>query len=39
MPGDVGGTCGQVSGSYYTYSGDEETLKALVVEHGAVVTG
>ena len=39
MPGDVGETLCQVSGSYYTYSGDEDTLKALVAEHGAVVTG
>merc|ERR1712012_1072795 len=28
----------KVSGVYYTYSGDEETLKGLVAKHGAVVT-
>ena len=28
----------KVSGSYYTYEGDEETLKGLVAKHGAVVT-
>jgi len=27
----------KITGSYYTYSGDEETLKQLVYEHGAVV--
>ena len=27
-----------MASSYYTYSGDEEKLKALVAEHGAVVT-
>jgi len=27
----------KVSGSYYTYSGDEDLLKKLVFEHGAVV--
>jgi len=26
-----------VSGSYYTYGGDEELMKKLVYEHGAVV--
>ena len=28
----------KVTGSYYTYSGTEEKLKALVAEHGAVIT-
>merc|ERR1712088_409914 len=28
----------KVSGSYYTYEGDEETMKGLVAKHGAVVT-
>ena len=28
----------KVSGYYYTYRGDEETLKKLVVDHGAVYT-
>jgi len=28
----------KVTGVYYTYKGDEETLKGLVAEHGAVVT-
>ena len=28
----------EVSGSYYTYSGDEDLLKKLVSKHGAVVT-
>jgi len=28
----------KVSGVYYTYNGDEETLKGLVAKHGAVVT-
>merc|ERR1712055_761121 len=27
----------KVSGSYYTYNGDEELMKKLIVEHGAVV--
>lgn len=31
-------TITQVTGSYYSYSGDEETLKGLVAKHGAVVT-
>merc|ERR1712024_412398 len=30
---------GSVSGAYWTESGDEETLKKLVAQHGAVVTG
>ena len=28
----------KVTKSYYTYAGDEETMKKLVIEHGAVVT-
>ena len=28
----------KVTGVYYTYKGDEETMKGLVAEHGAVVT-
>ena len=28
----------KVTGVYYTYEGDEETMKGLVAEHGAVVT-
>jgi len=28
----------KVSGSYFTYEGDEETMKGLVAKHGAVVT-
>lgn len=28
----------KVTGVYYTYDGDEETMKGLVAEHGAVVT-
>jgi len=28
----------KVTGSYYTYAGDEETLKTLVAKNGAVVT-
>ena len=31
-------TGAKVVSSYYSYSGDEEKLKALVAEHGAVVT-
>ena len=27
-----------MSDYYYTYSGDEETMKKLVAQHGAVVT-
>merc|ERR1712107_344116 len=29
----------RISGSYYTYSGDEELMKKLIYEHGAVVAG
>merc|ERR1712002_104048 len=29
----------EISGYYYTYRGNEETLKRLVYEHGAVVVG
>ena len=29
----------KVSKGSYSYNGDEETMKALVAEHGAVVTG
>merc|ERR1712212_172764 len=29
----------QVTGSYYTFAGDEELLKKLVYEHGSVVAG
>ena len=29
----------EISGHYYTYSGNEEKLKNLVLEHGAVVAG
>jgi len=29
----------KVTGSYYTYGGDEELLKKLVYEHGSVVAG
>ena len=32
-------TGAKIVGNYYSYSGDEEKLKALVAEHGAVVTG
>ena len=28
----------QVTGSYFTYSGDEELLEKLVAEHGAAVS-
>ena len=31
-------TGAKIVGNYYSYSGDEEKLKALVAEHGAVVT-
>merc|ERR1712168_905893 len=29
----------RISGSYYTYSGDEELMKKLIYEHGAVLAG
>jgi len=29
----------KISGSYYTYQGDEELMKKLVYEHGAVLAG
>merc|ERR1712127_491492 len=35
---DVYNKGAKVTGSYYSYSGDEETLKGLVAKHGAVVT-
>ena len=30
--------CVQVTGQYYTYSGDEDLLEKLVAEHGAAVS-
>ena len=30
--------CVKVSGSYFTYSGDEDLLEKLVAEHGAAVS-